>query len=231
MTMRHFALLAFSLFILAHVRSQTNPYEFGVETGPSAIFLRGNFFPSGVYGARIGYASGISFQYNRNSHVSFRTGIHFQRKGAQLKLPFTDANGNEIQGSRTRSNFDYLTMSFLTRISFGKQRRIFLNAGPYTGYLIQQTDITTSSGSKFRVSHNHTRTYDRIDLGIASGFGATLPIRESLVMSVEVRNNLGLINLVAPSTDDGTLRTNSTVLLLGLAYRFGYKAIGMGSEE
>jgi len=69
---------------------------------------------------------------------------------------------------------------------------------------------------------DNTDNFERLDFGIATGLGVNFPIRNNIFMSLEVRNNLGLSNISSlPVGNDGKIKTNSTNLLIGIAYKFG----------
>ena len=102
----------------------------------------------------------------------------------------------------------------------------FINAGPFIGFLIKETDqaevINIGNAKK-----DHTDLYKRFDTGISAGVGIAIPIKEKFIFTCEVRNNLGLYNVnIPPKTpvvSDGTIKTNSTNLLFGFAYKIGKK--------
>jgi hypothetical protein len=97
-----------------------------------------------------------------------------------------------------------------------------VNAGPYIGYLIKQTDITEAFGEYSKTKNDNTDNYKRTDLGITTGLGARFPIKNKLFLSIEIRNNFGLTNISSvPVVNDGVIKTNSTNLLFGIEYRFG----------
>jgi hypothetical protein len=62
---------------------------------------------------------------------------------------------------------------------------------------------------------NNTSSYNRLDVGISLGIGLQYPINEKLILSSEIRGNMGLANALP----NGDLKVNSVNLLLGIAYR------------
>lgn len=201
---------------------QTNKFEVGLEMGPSLISLRGNDFLDKNNDISFGFSSGFTFQYNFPKLISIRTNISFERKGLTTQGTATDEYGNQIGEITFHSKFDYLTIPLLVRLTFGKKINFFINAGPYIGYLIQQKNVIEAFGEYPKTETDNTDNFKRTDFGITTGLGARFPIKSKLFLSLEIRNNLGLTNISSvPVVNDGTIKTNSTIILIGIEYRFG----------
>jgi hypothetical protein len=201
--------------------AQSNKISVGIEGGPSLISLRGNDFIRMVHEPAIGYTGGLFFQYNFNRTFSLRTNTSYERKGSMVSGQATDAQGNPIGKFVTHLNFDYITLPLLIRASYGTRLRYFVNAGPYFGYLLRQTNV---SSREHMPTHRAEFTSDfrRLDIGLASGLGISLPVQSRFALSFEVRNNLGLYNISArPVVNDGSIKTNATNFIFGVAYNFG----------
>jgi hypothetical protein len=134
----------------------------------------------------------------------------------------TDEYGNPIGELTFHSNFDYLTIPILGRLTFGKKIEFYVNAGPYLGYLLKQKDITEASGEYPKTEIDNTDNFEKLDFGLTTGLGMNYPLLEKLLLTVEIRNNLGLTNTSSlPVANDGSIKTNSTSLLIGVTYRLG----------
>ena len=204
---------------------QTNKYEYGIEGGPSLISLHGNQVISEFHNSTIGFSSGLFFQYNFKKIISLRTNLAYERKGSTIKGKALDDSGNSLGDVRGNLNFDYLTLPILVRATFGKRIMYFVNTGPYLGYLLKQTIV--SRGEKIpTTTKDDTSLYKKIDLGVSAGLGLLVPYKQHFAFSLEVRNNLGLYN-ISPELviNGGSIKTNSTNLLLGLVYNFGERSI------
>ena len=133
----------------------------------------------------------------------------------------TDAVNNHVDKVIVRSNFDYLTLPILFRVHGGKKLRYFFNAGPFVGLLLQQTFVVKSELNPTTVEDNTANDLP-FDFGISSGFGLSLPIQPTFALSLELRNNLGLANVsAAPIRNGGSIKTNSTNLLIGFSFGIG----------
>jgi hypothetical protein len=197
-----------------------NKIEIGVEGGPNLGFQRGNELIKKYRSSIVGFSGGVSFQYNFEKNISLRTGLSYEQKGGALKnypvLFFSDGIRRNV---RICFRFNYLTVPVLVRASFGEKRHFFVNAGPYFSYLLEEV-VTFSGAGTSKERYTFNRTDGKWDMGVSAGLGAFIPLGEKLVLTLELRNNLGLYNInSAPVYGDETIKNNSTNLLIGLAYR------------
>lgn len=212
------------LTICGTIYGQTNKFDIGIESSPSLTFIYGNDIIDNNHKPTIGYSGGLFFQYNFKKVVSLRTNISYERKGSVFTSQATDMNGNPLGEITTNTNFDYLTLPILVRATFGKKVQFFVNAGPYFGYLIKQTFVSKGDNIQTTTSDN-TSLFKRLDTGLSTGLGLSVPIKTKFALSFEVRNNLGLYNLsVFPVANNGTIKTNSTNFLLGFTYKLGQRS-------
>ena len=203
---------------------QTNQINVGFEGGPSLISLYGNDVVESYKDLSFGFSCGLTFQYNFSKLISLRTNILFERKGLSTKKQATDEYGNPFGELTFHSNFNYLTLPLLGKLTFGKKIKFYVNAGPYLGYLLKQKDITEAFNEYPKTESDNTDNFERLDFGVTTGLGMNFSIHENLLLSVEIRNNLGLPNISSlPIVNDGRIKTNSTNLLIGIAYRIGNK--------
>ena len=212
--------LGLLLFIVSETTyGQTTKYNIGIEGGPSLCFLRGNELIDGQQEYLMGFSGGLVFQYNLEKIISFRTNIAFERKSSVLKSELRDEVATLIREISTNTNFNYMTLPLLVRASFGGKTQFFVNAGPYFGYLIKQTSERKLGDISSR-AEDTTTLYRRLDTGISTGLGISVPIKTKFLFSMELRNNLGLYNVSSvPVFNQGSVKTNSTSFLLGFSYK------------
>jgi hypothetical protein len=202
---------------------QTNKFDLGIDVGPSIISLRGNDIIKVFHKPTIGFSSGLSFQYNFKKIFSIRTNIAFERKGSVLTMPLTDLNGNSTGNVTIHTNFDYLTLPILFRATIGKKVHYYINAGPFLGYLIKQTFVSRGDSTPNTTSDN-TFLSKRYDVGLSTGLGVLVPIKQKFAIAFEARNNLGLNNLsTVQVVNNGSIKTNSINFHFCFAYRFGQR--------
>lgn len=223
--MKKLALLFFTLSSVSAF-GQQNKFDVGLVSGPSIAVLHGNDIINDFHKVALMGSGGAYFQYNFPKLFSIRADFQFERKGSRLsdKIYYTDQEGNIIDSDdwKSYSRFDYLTVPLLFRASFGKKIKYFVNVGVFTSFLLKQSDKNLETKFFPTTTYDNTENFKRFDFGVTAGVGCQLPIKERLVISFEVRNNLGLYDISAlPVYNDGTIKTYSTNFLFGLGYRLG----------
>jgi len=205
---------------------QTDRFEIGLEGGPSLTSLRGSEFIDKYSDPALAYSAALTFQYNFPKMISIRTNIAYEQKGSITRIPAKDQDNNTVGELTFHTNFEYLTMPILTRITFGQKIKLFINIGPYVGYLIKQTQVIEEFKEFPETTIDNTKNDKRFDIGICGGIGGGIAIHERILLTLEIRNNLGLYNVSKiPVYNDGSNMTNSTNLLVGFAYLFGKRKI------
>lgn len=202
--------------------AQQKSFDTGIEGGPSAIILRGNPNLNKMRVPTVGFSGGIFFQFNFINGTSLRTNVWFEEKGTGTSqtLTLTNLTGNTIGTEKTNSyiHYKYITAPLIFRKYFGSKSNYFINAGPYIGYLFGINSGTDNPMYPGYLPAEKIEYYKKIDGGIIAGLGFAIPFK-TLSISLELRNNLGLIDIYYTSIySDNAIRTNSTNLLVGLSY-------------
>jgi len=197
-----------------------NKHEIGFEGGAGVSFLRGLENIEEYQDPMLSYAVGVSYQFSFSESFSFFSALDYERKGSVVNVTATDQSGNKIGELVVHTNYDYLVLPLLARYSFGNQIKMYINAGPYVGYLLRVTSVTDENDIVPHTELDLTGDSYKYDFGISAGLGAKIPINNKMAFKVEVRNNLGLVNtLSAPIEEEGgSVKTNSTNLLLGVTF-------------
>ncbi|WP_430403777.1 porin family protein [Fluviicola sp.] len=156
------------LFTANNVFAQTNRYDWGIEGGPNLSTLRitETKTNSMIYGS-----AGFIFQYNTKKILSFKTGFSYQRKGTQLLGRFVNNdyyynNTYYYSVGQSTYSFDYISLPFLVKASFGKKVKFFVNAGPYIGFLLSRT--TKWTFGDYEQTERDLRIFKRLDYGVAA---------------------------------------------------------------
>ncbi|TSJ40104.1 porin family protein [Fluviicola chungangensis] len=219
-----------SIGITSVYAQSSNRYDWGIEGGPnfSTMIVKNNPYVNpkpAIFGS-----GGFIFQYNTKKILSFKTGFSFQQKGAQSENAiFTNAQGDYIGTGKSISTYDYITLPLLVKASFGKKVQFFVNAGPYGGFLLAQTDRWKLSGYPDHVTKNDFKYLKRWDFGFAGGIGVSIPIKEVWAISVEARNYSGILNLNTAGVEmqvqgnGSKIYTNTTDLRIGVVYKLGFR--------
>lgn len=201
--------------------AQQNKWHIGIEAGPARSTIYGYSMPAPLKREPLyNISGGLSLQYNFPKVISLKTGLYFEQKGFKTGGEVTDASGQTAGKFHTKHTLDYISLPLLMRATFGKKINCFVNAGGFAGYLVNAS--TESSYLDLRSKDNISDWHHAYDLGISFGGGVSAPIGKNLLVSLEARNNLGLINTSAlPVYNNGAIKTNVSSLLIGIAYRIG----------
>jgi hypothetical protein len=209
------------LILLVNITySQTNRFDLGFEGGLGRTSLRGTEQFNEFYKPTLGFTAGFFLQYNFKKIISIRTGISGEKKGSVTKpIALTDAYGKPISEIKLTTTLYYATLPVLFRATFGTKYRFFLNAGPYFGYLVYQP-TPQSSG----LTLGGSAPLKKIDMGISSGFGFSIPIKTKAALSIEIRHNQGLYD-ISPNTNANheTIKTTASYLLLSYTLKIGQR--------
>ena len=217
-------LLVFPAIVL---QAQQATWSAGIEGGPGLSLIYGS---DNVYGhskPAFSGAAGISGEYGFAPRFSAKAGLHYERISTITDNPSPLLS----PGGQLKYNLDYLSLPLLVKWTTGRKLLFFVNAGPCVSLLLQQTLwYLPESGSKQKVA-NETEAYHRVNLAVTAGAGIALPVGKRFLVSLELRDNFGVLNIrSAASSFEHTSamaveppkgHTNSTLLLAGIAYRFG----------
>jgi len=218
------------LFHFANAQDNLNKIDFGIEAGPDAASQRGGFQNNNQQ-TLWGFSAGFTGQYNLTPKFSIRSGIGFEEKGYSILQTFTTVINPQTGSLETDgtingySPMDYLILPVFAKYRFGKSRiKFFAEGGPYLGYLInaeQTISYKPSTGSAYISRSNETQHYNRFEGGAGLGMGADRQITNRLKILIELRYNLGLTDIVPPSTAPGFtgIYNESVCLTLGLMYQ------------
>jgi hypothetical protein len=222
--MKNTIVFIFLLFSISAF-SQQNKWDVGIVGGPGITALRLTNHSRWDYSKpTIGFYTGLSAQYNFNSHFAIHTELAFDRKGAVNKLNFTDAYGNQTATIKLTNQLNYLTLPILFRASIGNKVKYFVQAGPYLSYLLNQTtkQLSTLSDPQYHYHINGTSHLPAMDFGMSAGLGILVPVKEKFSISCELRGNYGLVDLFSKGNSTTTKEFNETLnLLIGISYKIG----------
>lgn len=168
----------------------------------------------------ITYSGGITAEFKLNDMFSIIGGIFYDHKEARDKINAVDSLGVTIINARINHNYEFLTVPILLKANFGNSDKIkyFINAGPYTSFLLQQSLVSYNLEDNSVSTSINTDLHNKIEAGITIGTGVAINMCERMNLLLELRSNIGLTNL--SKTEGATTKTQSALLLLGFGYSF-----------
>ncbi len=217
--MKHLFVLIFIALEILTCYGQTNAYNIGFEGGFNFCSARGYSGIDNSYNQGIKCTAGLFFHYNLNGIISFRTGTYYEQKGASIKFNAVDNNGIPIGTFHTNEKFNFLTIPLLVRANFGNSINYFINAGPYFGLILKQTENIEAISSYPSRENDVTQAAGRNEFGLSLGLGLSYKLLKKIAFSFEARDNFGLSKSgLIPIADFRPVKTNSLNLLLGISY-------------
>ena len=137
-----------------------------------------------------GLQAGFSYQVGISSAFSIVPEIYFARKGGILK------DNNPLTAGESTVKLYSIEMPLLARVRCNK---LYLNAGPYTGYMLRGRIKTEGSGSEPGKSTklnfgNSNNDFKRWDFGVLAGAGYDFTTRKK-ILTLDARYGYGLINI------------------------------------
>jgi len=223
--MKHVFLTAALLAVVVFSFAQQNRITLGIEGGISIAKLTtddSNY--KDLYESRTGYAAGLVFQYNFPKVLSLRTGIMYELKGTSFPLDSASIAANPSAAHDALEQIDYLTVPLLLRATFGDKINFYVNVGPYWALLLKRVQVLEAAanngygGGSSDKEIDLTDNTEKTDFGISAGVGASAVFNERIVISLEVRDNLGMTD-IAPQAYE--LKTRTILILAGVAFKFG----------
>ncbi len=218
-----------------HSFSQEKKLLLGFNLGPSITNLRGDKYYDGIkesyedknQTSLIRFAIGLTLEYEINNKLSIISGINFELKGGISTNPIFESYRNYpdpivtyIRGKETNDyNLQYLTVPLLGSFKFGPKKLFFLNGGFFGSILAIREQRTSYHVNFYQKNTAYSKIYDA---GFTAGIGGVTDLNKKLSFSFEVRNNLGLVNIVkTPTISESVIKTNSINILLGFSWRIG----------
>jgi opacity protein-like surface antigen len=161
-----------------------------------------------------GFSAGVNVQFRLRKSISIKTGISYERKGAEFEYIIRDDNGVLRGNTKYKSDYNYIILPILGYLASPKERW-YLESGPYLGYLIDRIDHYDSVGLTPGMSYNYTKDTKRFDFGWSIGIGHNIKLSDNVFMNIGIIENLGLVNT---SKGELIVKTNSFGFNLGVKY-------------
>lgn len=173
--------------------------RFGVNGGVNYSEIKGMEFTNVNYSGKTAFTAGLSFEYYINTNFSLKADPSFERKSNKAKNHFSMGSDPSLpfqpHTMKIWNNLDFITLPVLFKYNFGKQKSIFVNAGPYIGYLLNAThhiDTNHDPDNELTGTSDITDIFDRFDAGFTVGAGKAFKLKNGNAISIELRNTIGI---------------------------------------
>jgi len=122
----------------------------------------------------------------------------------------------EITAYNITYYYDYLTIPVLANFSTKGKIKLYVNAGPTIGFLL--------NNSPTFVNDNKT---NNVELGVLFGIGSYIPVSSRICIDIQLRDNYGLTNMMQPGgflmSAGGYNYSNINPNAFGLSIGFRYR--------
>lgn len=222
----------------------------GLRGGPSIPQLSG-----GGNEVSRGYSSilapnfGLVVERTFTSHFSLLTEIDYSGQGGErtglqpitgdLPLPPLPDGKYYYGDFKNKSELDYLEVPILAKYewAFSDRWRLFMEGGPYAGYLMRAEEYTRGSSYiyedregkiplspqpvSFDANTNVRGSLNKFNVGLMAGAGIGYLLDPCNMLYFDIRGEYGLTSVQKNTARDGRSNTGSAAFLLGYKYCFG----------
>src|SRR5690554_5093449 len=211
MTQKSIVLIALLLFA-QFVFSQEEPTEtsskatLGINLGGNLFSTRGaNHFPNN-FDSKIDFLIGINFVQQLKSNLYFKTNLNYERNTVGIDTETLISPTGPAEDLSIRHTMHVLSVPLFLKRSFGEKEAFYINGGGFVNFLFSETGKLNGESVNFEWGS----TFKTFNAGAGIGFGTVLFFDDKNSLDIELRNNLGLLNI---SKLNSTVRTNTLSLI------------------
>jgi hypothetical protein len=191
-------LIVLGFATIASAQTKSN-VEFGVNVGYNESYVIDSY--SGANSSWVnGFNVGVSADYYFNPAWSLKVKAIYDQKGWGDGY-LTDDQGNTAYGVNYKLN--YLTVPVLANWHFGRTRNVYLDFGPYVGFLLNAKDNIGDTDLK--------PFFNSTDAGLDVGIGFKFPVSNTAKFFVEFDGQAGVTNIVANSGGSSVQSARSSI--------------------
>jgi Outer membrane protein beta-barrel domain len=192
--MKRILLVVIAAGIMVFARAQV---QFAVKAGVNIADLNLSGGPSGfTFSTKTDFSGGIFVSVPLFSNCFLQPEVVYSGQGASFKDSL----------ATVKDNYNYINVPVLFK--YLHSSGLFAETGPQIGFLLSANEKV--NGQTFDMKSNTQST----DFSWVFGIGYKLP----LGLGIDLRYNLGLVNLAKGSYTDGTIK--NSVFQFGLFYMF-----------
>lgn len=213
-----FVTLVFSLQCLSSsLFAQSNgTIEIGLHGGAGGLWQRGiDAFTA--YNPWWGDIAGFTVTRHLNPWFSLQGEANWERQYKKDEGTWTKETGE--YGGTYISKFyaEKASVPILAHFSVGDKVQGFANAGPVFKYWLSWHSISTSNGITERYTNDNWTDFNRLQLEAAMGMGVIFPIRQHLVLSLEIRDHIGISSYQRHNMSSHDTRASVLYIMPGLS--------------
>jgi hypothetical protein len=211
------------IFCLLSGVLEAQKISYSLLAGPNMNTHRGNKILEKLHHPFYSYSISGNISYHLQTNFCISTGLAYERKGTKsISDSLYDNDANYMGSGKTNHILNYLVLPLNAEYRSGQKIIFYAGAGVYAGLLLNSKEKYTLhlvNGSNYEGT-SHTGLYKSFDLGLNLKTGLTIPLRKHYNLQIEVKDDLGLMNISSvPVIDNGSIKTNSLNLLAGISFK------------
>ncbi|MFC5195350.1 porin family protein [Bizionia hallyeonensis] len=208
--MKKISLLLIVIIGSLTIQAQSN-FKIGLNAGINYPSVYG-FDNAKYHNFKAGFLIGASFDYYLSEKLSLKTNINYEQKTQEYRITFFSYyGGTESSNQDFNRKIGLINIPILLKYEFWNSN-FFMNAGPFINFVI--SDKTDSEYLEY--GNGPAPESNKIDTGISAGIGANIALSDKHTITIEIRDDFGLINTSSvPEYYDASLKTNMIKLIVG----------------
>jgi hypothetical protein len=243
--------LGVALLLASSGLAFANQIWIGIHGGPSIPSLQGgtNEISSG-YSSRFGPYFGIFADYEIRPYLALRGEINYSSEGGKRNgmQPIIPDASLPIPSSMTvygvfdnTTILDYLEIPLLAKLQWGSSTRLFIDAGPYVGFLVRAKTVTRGSSllyadasgtpllmppdyeplpANFDNDENIKQDINSMNTGIGGGIGVEVPWGDGNFV-LDAHFSYGLNSIQRDTELNGENNTGMLAFTVGYSHPLG----------
>ncbi|WP_405384143.1 porin family protein [Maribacter sp. LLG6340-A2] len=187
---------------------------FGASLGLGLTNMTGSASETTNLSADIGYTIGINFEQEFSERTSLNLNLLYSRKNVRRgynTLPNYPINQEK---DYLKMSFDYIELPITIRYEVISQSAFFINGGVFFSYLLN-TKLSEENNPPNLLATPWT---EKVDYGLSFGIAKKISINQNNTFVLELRDNLGMKNLIDP---DSQYNLKSNTLYFLVTWEFG----------
>jgi hypothetical protein len=243
--------LLLAVLVAAVGPMSANQVKIGIQGGLSIPNLRGggdNVYSKG-FSSRKGPYFGLFADFALSQHFWLRTEVNYASQGGKrdgVQPIFIDLPGFQMPPGlilfgdfHNETILDYIEVPVLAEVSWGQRPRLFVNLGPYVGFLVRAVTKTHGESSifideartplllppyyqplpplSFEASTDVKEDVHDVNAGIAGGIGVAFPAGPGEIQAA-FHFSVGLTTIQRDVETSGKNNTGAVVLTIGYAH-------------
>lgn len=222
--MKNIYILLFTIIIFNNVNAQDSKLVIGVAFSPTFSSLRSSEAEDSLV-SNLGISPGLNIEYFFNTHISLRTGLSYNQKGALYKeIQLTDDTGQSNGVADSNLNFDFISLPILISYykNVNKSVNLYINGGIFIGIPLNHEYTYMSDDNPPVEKSFESWDSEKVDFGLLFGIGVYIPINSKFIFDIGIKEYWGLVNIFGGPSEligSGEIKTNSIGILLSLRYK------------